>query len=48
MREFQGRHTARPFDTGVQITRMVNHSNGKRLTYEALIGQEATRNPRML
>ena len=47
-RELQGRHNARDYDTGVQMARMVNKSDGKRLAYAALIGPEDTRSAKML
>ena len=46
--EFAGRHNGRPMDTIDQMGAMVSGGDGKRLTYEALIGSPETRNPRML
>ncbi|MCY4623602.1 MAG: IS1595 family transposase [Chloroflexi bacterium] len=48
VQEFAGRHNARPMDTDAQMSRMVSGADGKRMTYEGLIGPETTRNPRML
>ena len=41
--EFEGRHNARPLDTEQQLARMAQGSDGKRLTYAALIGPPETR-----
>ena len=45
--EAEGRHNKRPLDTIDQMTAMVKGAAGKRLTYEALIGPQWTRQPRM-
>ena len=36
--EFEGRHNARPMDTERQMEGMVRGANGRRMTYETLIG----------
>ena len=36
--EFEGRHNARPLDTADQMAAMVRGADGKRMTYEGLIG----------
>ena len=46
--EFMGRNNARPLDTMEQMASMALASNGKRLTYAALIGPSHTRSPKML
>ena len=46
--EFEGRHNARPMDTLAQMRAAVRGMDGKRLTYDMLIGPLVTRNPRML
>ena len=48
VQEFAGRQNARPMDTDEQMARMVSGADGKRITYEGLIGPVETRNPRML
>ena len=48
MREFQGQHNTQDYETGVQMARMVNKSDGKRLAYATLIGPEDTRSAKML
>ncbi len=46
--EFEGRHNARPMDTLNQMEEMVRGADGKRMTFETLIGPVETRNPTML
>ena len=46
--EFAGRHNYRVFDTEDQMGFLVFNANGRRLSYEDLIGQPHTRQPRML
>jgi transposase-like protein len=46
--EFEGRHNFRPLNTEEQMRMMARGADGKRLTYDALIGPRFTRNPRML
>ena len=46
--EFSGRHNNRPLDTVEQMGIMVAGAEGKRLTYEALIGEPEARLPRMM
>ena len=41
--EFEGRHNARPMDTTDQMAALVQGSEGKRLTYAALIGPKESR-----
>ena len=41
--EFAGRHNDRPLDTEAQMGAMARGAEGKRLTYEALIGPKHTR-----
>ena len=41
--EFEGRHNARPLDTGKQLTAMVQGMEGKRLRYQDLIGPVESR-----
>ena len=41
--EFEGRHNSRPLDTADQMAAMARGSEGKRLTYAALIGPPETR-----
>ena len=46
--EFEGRHNSRPMDTAEQMETMARGMDGKRLTYEGLIGPRGTRQPAML
>lgn len=46
--EFTGRHNVRPLDTPEQLGAMVRGAVGKRLRYADLIGEAATRQPRLL
>ncbi len=46
--EFAGRHNQRPMDTIDQMAAMARGLNGKRLTYEELIGPPETRRPGMI
>ena len=46
--EFEGRHNARPLDTEEQMSIMAQGADGKRMTYEALIGPPEIRQSRML
>ena len=46
--EFEGRHNARPLDTGEQMGIMARGAVGKQLPYSMLIGPPKTRTPRML
>ena len=46
--EFEGRHNRRPMDTAEQKGRMAREADGKRLTYDTLIGAPNTRQPRMI
>ena len=39
--EFEGRHNSRPLDTDDQMARMAKRADGKRLTYQTLIGKES-------
>ena len=41
--EFEGRHNSRPLDTAEQMAAMARSAEGKRLTYDALIGPKHTR-----
>ena len=41
--EFEGRHNSRPLDTAEQMAAMARGAEGKRLTYDALIGPKHTR-----
>ena len=46
--EFEGRHNARPLDTGEQMGIMARGAVGKQLPYSMLIGPPKTRTQRML
>ena len=46
--EFKGRHNRRPMDTGEQMGRIAREADGKRLTYDTLIGKPHTRQLRMV
>lgn len=46
--EFSGRHNLRELDTAEQMSALVGAGDGKRLTYETLIGPAETRQPAML
>ena len=46
--EFQGRHNSRPMDTAEQMDTMARGMDGKRLTYEDLMGPAGARQPSML
>ena len=46
--EFAGRHNQRPLDTIDQMAAMARGLNGKRLTFEELIGPPETRRPGMI
>ena len=48
VREFEGRHNARPLDTADQMATMAARAVGKHLPYETLIGPCETRQPAML
>ena len=48
VREFEGRHNTRPFDTQDQMTSMAVGAVGKRLTYETLIDPVPNMQPRLL
>ena len=41
--EFEGRHNNRPLDTADQMAGLVEHSVGRHLSYEDLIGPDETR-----
>ena len=46
--EFEGRHNSRPMDTADMMSKLAKGTEGKRLTYAALIGPKEARQPRML
>ena len=46
--EFEGRHNRRPLDTADQMAALAKGADGKRMTYEGLIGPVETRNPPMV